>query len=131
MNLQNAAWLVAIAGGGGLAGWLAGARSKLGAIRQRRRDRRLRTWNGYIDKGMIASWYVCSVEEATTPTARVVLEVRGRDGKPDVNRAYALRQHVKADGMLARVPTPAEYEFLGDLRKHRGYGRGSEAKPVH
>ncbi|MFD8496009.1 hypothetical protein [Amycolatopsis sp. NPDC059657] len=133
MNLQNAAWLVAIAGGGGLAGWLAGARSKLGAIRQRRRDRRLRTWNGYIDRGMIASWYVGLVEEPTTPTARVVLEVRqgGPNGKPDVNQAHALRQHIKADGMLARVPTSAEYEFLGDLHKHRGYGNGPDARPVH
>jgi hypothetical protein len=55
----------------------------------------------------------------------VVLEVLdGRDGDPDVNFAQNLRQRVIADRMLSRVPTPAEYDFLIDLRKKRGYGKG-------
>jgi hypothetical protein len=34
---------------------------------------------------MIASWYALPAEEPTTPTTRVVLQVRqgGPDGKPD------------------------------------------------
>ena len=133
MNLQSAAWVMAIIGGSGLVGWIGGARSKIGAFLQGRRERRLRTWSGYIPDGMIASWYVSLAEEPTTPIARVGLEVRqgGRDGKPDVSGAYALRQYIKADGMLARVPTPAEYEFLRDLHKKRGYGNGSKGRLIH
>jgi hypothetical protein len=93
----------------------------------------LRTWKGYIPQGMIGSWYVALVEEPKTPSARVVLEVRqgGPEGKPDVNGAHALRQQIEADGMVARVPTPAEYEFLGDLHKKLGYGQDPEAKVIH
>jgi hypothetical protein len=81
---------------------------------------------------MIASWYALPAEEPTTPTARVVLEVRhgGPDGKPGVLGAHPLRQQVKADRMLARVPTPAEYEFMGDLHKQRGCGRDPEAQLI-
>jgi hypothetical protein len=61
MNLQSAAWLVAVVTG--VAGWIGGARSKFGAIGQRRRERRLRTWHGYIPRGMVSSWYVALVEE--------------------------------------------------------------------
>jgi hypothetical protein len=133
MNLQNAAWVMAIIGGSGLVGWLGGARSQIGAFLQSRRERRLRTWHGYIPQGMIASWYVTLADESTTPTARVVLDVRqgGPDGKPDVNGAHALRQRIKADGMLARVPTPAEYQFLGDLEKKLGYGKDPDAQGIH
>ncbi|WP_328612897.1 hypothetical protein OHS18_27665 [Amycolatopsis sp. NBC_00355] len=125
-------WLVSGLGGGGLLGWFAAVRSKVGSFRQGRRARRLRTWHGYIPEGMIASWYAGLVEEPTTPTARVVLEVRqgGPDGKPDVMGAHALRQRIKADGMLARVPTPTEYEFLGDLHKKLGYGQDPDARVI-
>ncbi|MFJ9786162.1 hypothetical protein ACIRSS_41785 [Amycolatopsis sp. NPDC101161] len=131
MNLQSAAWLVAVVTG--VAGWIGGARSKFGAIGQRRRELRLRTWHGYIPRGMISSWYVALAEEPKTPTARVVLEVRqgAPDGKPDVSGAHALRQQIKADGIMARVPTPAEYEFLGDLEKKLGYGKDPEARVIH
>jgi len=82
---------------------------------------------------MISSWHVALVEEPKTPSARVVLEVRqgGPDGKPDEARAHDLREQIKADGMVARVPTPAEYAFLGDLHKKLGYGKDPDAQVIH
>jgi hypothetical protein len=32
--------------------------------------------------------------------------------------------------MVARVPTPAEYEFLGDLEKKLGYGKDPDARVI-
>jgi hypothetical protein len=132
-SLQAVGVVVGLVGGGGVAGWIGRGFSKVGSFRQHRRARRLRTWHGYIDKGTIASWYVRLVEEPDTPTARVVLEVRqgSPEGKPDLNLAYAMRQRIKGDGMLARVPTPSEYEFLGDLHKKHGYGRDPDGESVH
>jgi len=40
-----------------------------------------------------------------------------------------MRQRVVNDGMLARPPTPAEWEFLVHLRKERGYGKGAPIVP--
>lgn len=96
----------------------------------RRATYRQRTWHGYIPAGMTSSWWVRLVEEPDAPTARVVLEVldgRPGTGQPDVNGAHALRQHVTGDGLLARAPTPSEYEFLDALRRERGYGQDPEA----
>jgi hypothetical protein len=54
-----------------------------------------------------------------------VLDVVDRNGEPDPGMAHSLREIVKGDGMLARVPTPEEYDFLKAQRKERGYGKGS------
>jgi hypothetical protein len=96
-------------------------------LRERRRTkaaRQLRDWNGYIPLNAISSWYVRVTEEPDTPTSRVVLEVLRSNGEPDPNMAYSLRQWVDRDGMLARVPTEEEYDFLKALHKERGYGGG-------
>jgi hypothetical protein len=131
--LQAAGLVVGLVGGGGLAGWIGRGVSKADSFRQRRRARRLRTWHGYINRGTIASWYVRVVDEPATPTTRVVLEVcqGSSDGKPDLNLAHTMRQRIKADGMLARVPTPTEYEFLADLHKKHGYGKDPDGQPIH
>lgn len=83
-----------------------------------------RNWHGYIPSGTIASWHVRLAEEPDTPSAKVVLEVVDRDGNPDPYTAPSLRRTIDADGKLARVPTPQEYEFLGFLSKKFGYGKG-------
>jgi hypothetical protein len=131
-GLQTAAGVVGLVGGGGLAGWIGHGAAKVGSLRQRRRVRRLRTWHGFINLGSISSWYVRLVEEPDAPTARVVLEVcKGPDGKPDVNLAHTMRQHITGDGMLARIPTPTEYEFLRDLHKTHGYGNDPAGESIH
>lgn len=100
--------------------------------RVRRAERRLRNWHGYIALGGIASWHVRVVETQAPaePTACVVLEVVDGKGKPAIGRADALRQQVKRDKMLARVPTPTEHQFLGDLQKDHGYGQDPSAVVV-
>ena len=45
------------------------------------------------------------------------LDGRRRHGPPDVNMAYAMRNRIKADRMLAWVPTSPEYDFLAALVK--------------
>lgn len=98
---------------------------------ERRAVRRRRNWHGYIEGGMLSSWYVRLAEEPETPSGRVVLEVLdGADGEPSTNLARALRTQVETDGMLARVPTPEEYEFLRVLRQERGYGKDPKAFPI-
>jgi hypothetical protein len=63
-------------------------------------------------------------EDPQAVTSRVVLEVADRNGKPNGARADDLLETIKRDGMLARVPTPEEYDFLRCLHKERGYGVG-------
>ena len=89
-----------------------------------RAARRLRDWQlGYVHVGMLASFNVRSVDAPNKPTAQVVLEVLdGPDGNPSISRAHELRQWVQADGMLARVPSPAERDFLNALQKVRQKG---------
>jgi len=93
-------------------------------IQQRRAETRLRNWHGYIMTNGIDTWYARLAEEPESPTARVVLEITGRDGTPDDMLAYNVRQVVLRDGMLSRSPTPAELDFLMALQKERGYGTG-------
>lgn len=99
--------------------------------REQRAARNLRNWHGYIDLGMLSSWYVRLAEVPDTPSARVVLEVLdGPHGDPSVNQAHAMRQRVREDNMLARVPTTGEFAFLKTLRKERGYGKDNDGFPV-
>jgi len=91
---------------------------------QRKAATALRNWHGSIESGGISDWYVRLAEDPKTMTARVVLDVVDRDGEPDGARAQNLRETVKGDGILARVPTPEEYDFLKAQRKERGYGKG-------
>lgn len=89
------------------------------------RDRTLaRNWHGFIMTNGINDWYVRLIDEPKTPTAVVPIEVIDRNGTPDPQMAYGLRTMVKADGMLARVPTEGEYAFLKYLHKELGYGKG-------
>jgi hypothetical protein len=91
---------------------------------QRKAATASRNWHGYVMPEGINDWYVRLAEDPKTLTARVVLDVVGRDGEPDAAMAHSLREIVKGDGMLARVPTPEEYDFLIAQRKERGYGKG-------
>jgi hypothetical protein len=91
---------------------------------QEKAQTRNRNWHGFIMPEMISEWFVRLVEDPKTVTATVVLNVVGRDGQPDEAMAHSLRETIKADGQLARVPTPAEYDFLIAMRKERGYGKG-------
>ena len=72
----------------------------------------------------INDWFVRVVEEPTTLTARVVLEVVDGDGDLDPAMAHSMRQVAKGDGRLARAPTEDEWSFLMAQRKERGYGTG-------
>jgi len=94
------------------------------ARKQRKAARELRNWHGYIPINGVSDWRVRLVEDPQSLSARVVLEVVDRDGKPDPSWAHDLRETIKRDGMIARVPTPEEYDFLRYLHKERGYGKG-------
>lgn len=98
-----------------------------GQWRQRQEQKavtRSRNWSGYIDRGGINEWYVRLVEDPKTVTSTVVLEVVDSKGEPHGGRAHDLRERIKRDGQVARVPTPEEYDFLKYLQKKRGYGKG-------
>jgi hypothetical protein len=83
-----------------------------------------RNWHGYIPTNGIADWRLRLAEDPQVVTPRVVLEVIDRNEEPDGSRANDLREQIKRDGMVARVPTPEEYDFLRALHKERGYGEG-------
>jgi hypothetical protein len=125
--LQDGAEIATMLGGlsvgTGVAVWI---RNQVRGQRDRRAVRRHRNWHGYIASGTVSSWHVRIAEDPQSLTGRVVLDVLdGPDGEPDISRAYSLRQQVQADGILARVPTPTEYEFLQALSRERGYGKDS------
>ena len=101
------------------------SRGQLYNWRQQRDTKRLRNWNGYIDIHGIDSWYVHVESGIDTPSASVVLTVLDRKGNPSEGAASVLRQRITQDGMLARVPSPEESDFLAALRKDQGYGQGS------
>jgi hypothetical protein len=94
------------------------------ARKQSKAARELRNWHGYINPHGLSNWDVRLVEDPQSLTARVVIEVIDRDGQPDAGWANDLRETIKRDGMIARVPTPEEYDFLRYLYKERGYGKG-------
>ncbi len=99
------------------------SRKQIRNRRERRAAIELRDWQGYIDVHSINAWRVRLLEEPDSPSARVVLEVVNDKGEPDVNQAQNLRERVANDGMLARVPSVAEREFLTGLyteRRHDG-----------
>lgn len=91
---------------------------------EQRNAKKLRDWHGYIETTGINSWHVRLAEDPESPTSRVVLDVVKDNGEPDGNWAQNLRQRIQGDGMLARVPTEEEYDFLKALHKDRGYGKG-------
>jgi hypothetical protein len=100
-------------------------------VRQQQRDRRdakevrrHRTWYGYIPVEGLDTWDV-RVIEPEGPSTIVTLEVlNGPDGEPSVNITYNMRIVAERDGKVSRSPTEDEYEFLVDLRRERGYGKG-------
>ena len=92
--------------------------------RQEKAATRIKNWRGYIDLGQVNTWYVRLIEEPTSPTARVILEIIDNDGTPNEQMAHSLRQVVKRDRLLSRSPTPGEFEFLKQLYRERGYGKG-------
>jgi hypothetical protein len=94
------------------------------AKRQLKAETALRNWDGYIMVNNINSWYVRLIDDPKTPTAVVPIEIVDREGNPDSQMAYNLRQVIIRDGMLARVPTEREYAFLKHLNKANGYGKG-------
>lgn len=99
------------------------ARGKLLTRREKATAIEQRTWHDYIEPAGINTWPVRLMEIPDRPTARVVLEVVGKDGAPDANWADNMRNRVQGDGLLARAPTQAETKFLIALRKER-FNRG-------
>jgi len=89
----------------------------------------LRDWEGYVTVGGVTAWRVRVAERPDEPSARVMLEVLDDDGtEPDPNKTHTLRQQLEADRMLAKVPSPEQYEFLKTLtRKRRKPGHNSPA----
>jgi hypothetical protein len=96
--------------------------------REARDARQHRTWHGYIPVEGLDTWDV-RVIEPDTPSASVALEVlNGPDGEPSINLAYNMRIVAAREGKLSRPPTNDEYEFLVDLRRERGYGKGDPVR---
>ncbi|WP_410583821.1 hypothetical protein [Amycolatopsis sp. lyj-108] len=130
--LQSGAWIATILGGlSVLAGVVVWIWKQFGEWRERRRIRRHRDWHGYIDVGGVSSWHVRLVDAPDAPAGQVVLDVLSKpDGAPDLNRAHSLRQQIIGDGILARVPTPDEDDFLKALGRERGRGNDPEGFPL-
>lgn len=99
--------------------------SRYRAWRQERDETRARNWHGFILTNGIDDWYVRLIDDPQTLTSIVPIEVVDRDGTPDPQRAYDMRETVKRDGRLARVPTQREFAFLKFLHKNLGYGKGT------
>lgn len=100
-------------------------RSQWSGWRQEKLARSRRTWHGYVAIEGVDTWYVRAVADADRQAGQVVLEVLdGQDGSPDEVLAQGMRIVADRDGMLSRSPTTEEFEFLKDLRKERGYGKG-------
>jgi hypothetical protein len=91
---------------------------------QQREAIRTRNWDGYIMTTGISDWYVRLIDDPKSPMSVVAIEVTDRLGGPDPAMAHNLRETIKADGMLCRVPTPTEFAFLKFLHKELGYGKG-------
>jgi hypothetical protein len=88
--------------------------------RQERAQTRHRNWHGYVMTGTLNDWYVRLVDDPQAVTGRVVLDVlRTSDGEPDPQMAASMRTVISRDGMLARVPNPAEFEWLKAQEKAR------------
>lgn len=85
---------------------------------------RARNWHGFIMTNGIDDWYVRLIDDPQTLSSIVPIEVVDRDGTPDPQRAHDMRETVKRDGRLARVPTEQEFAFLKFLHKKLGYGEG-------
>lgn len=101
-------------------------RKQIEEQRQARAARQRRNWKGYIMPEGIGTWYCRLVESPNDPPERVTLEVVNADGTVNPGHAYGLRTTIKGDGMISRSPTKAEWDFLIDMRKERGYGVGNE-----
>lgn len=91
-----------------------------------RRQRKRRTWHGYIDVGSIDTWNVRLAEPSHTNSAVVTIEITKANGTPNDQGAATFRRVVQRDGFLSRSPTVAELDFLKHLRKRQGYGQRNE-----
>jgi hypothetical protein len=100
-------------------------RNQVGGWKAARDARRQRNWHGYIILEGLDTWYVRLINQSEAPAERVVLDVVNPDGTPNPQMAHGMRIRVQGDGMLSRSPTPAEFDFLRDMRKERGYGLGN------
>jgi hypothetical protein len=95
-------------------------RKQWAARQQERALTRHRNWHGYVMTGNLNDWYVRLADDPQTSTGRVVLDVlRTPDGEPDPQMAASMRTVISRDEMLARVPNPAEYEWLKAQEKAR------------
>jgi hypothetical protein len=93
---------------------------QLEARKQRRTDREVRNWNGYIQRAGVSSWFVKIIEDPDNKwTERVVLDVVDQDGTPNPSMAHALRLHANADRLICRYPSASQWDFLKDLEKDR------------
>lgn len=100
-------------------------RKQWAELSEQRAVRQRRNWHGYIMLEGVDTWYVRLAKQPDPSSGTVVLEVlREKDGEPDRMLAQGMRINIERDGMLSRSPTPAEFDFLKDMRKERGYGKG-------
>ena len=99
-------------------------RNQVRGWRQEKAEKQIKNWHGFIPLGQVDTWRVRLVEEPKSPTARVVLEAVNPDGSPDEMIAHVIRERIKQDGFLSRSPTTEEFEFLKELQRKRGYGKG-------
>jgi hypothetical protein len=91
---------------------------------QEKAQTRARNWHGFIMVTGINDWYVRLIDNSKTPTAVIPVEIVDRYGSPNPAMAHRLREIVKGDGMLGRVPTQQEHAFLKFLNKKLEYGKG-------
>jgi hypothetical protein len=95
-------------------------RTRLREWRVDRDARRDRNWNGFIVRENVPTWFVRVVaEKHEGGPERVVLDVVNVDGSPNVEMAHALRLYVREGGRLTLPPSPAQWDFLQDLRRAR------------
>jgi hypothetical protein len=102
-----------------------------GDPQQRKAARQIRNWNGYIDQANVNSWIVKVVEDPESKwTHRVTLDVVNEDGTPNPGMAWAMRVRVKGDKTLSQTPTPAQWDYLKDLRDERFSRADGSAYPI-
>ena len=95
------------------------ARNQIEARRERKALREYRYWNAFITLEGILTGYVRIIQEPSDPPERVTFDVINPDGSTNPQMAYGIRQAIESDGMVSRSPSPAQMDFLKDLRGNR------------
>ncbi len=98
-------------------------RNQVEARREVKAARQYRYWNGFIILEGILTGYVRVIQGPNDPPERVSFDVISPDGSTNPQMAYGIRQAIESDGMISRSPSPAQMDFLQDLRSKR-WNRG-------